>query len=160
VLERKEVPDITYKKNKIGFVYGLIGALGQAGGLIFAKFAFEEGNINEMVATFIRIFSSAIIMLIGVLIMKRYKNPFSLYKNDVKALSSTMVGTILGPYLGITFSLIAIANTKVGIAATLMSTMPIIMLPIVRYVYKEKLNWQAITGAFIAVAGVAVLFLR
>jgi drug/metabolite transporter (DMT)-like permease len=160
VLERKETPDATYKISKIGIVYGLLGALGQAGGLIFAKFAFQEGELNEMVATFVRIISSAGIILAGALIMKRYKNPIVLYKKDLKALGSTVVGTILGPYLGITFSLIAIANTKVGIAATLMSMMPIIMLPIVRYVYKEKLKWQAIAGAFIAVAGVAVLFLR
>ena len=91
---------------------------------------------------------------------KRYKNPVKLYKENPKALSSTIIGTILGPYLGITFSLVAIANTKVGIAATLMSTMPIIMLPYVRYVYKERLSWRAIAGAFIAVAGVTILFIR
>jgi drug/metabolite transporter (DMT)-like permease len=160
VLERKETPNVTYKISKIGIVYGLLGALGQAGGLIFAKFAFQDGKLNEMVATFVRIISSVTIMMAGALIMKRYKNPVLLYKKDLKAFGSTIIGTILGPYLGITFSLIAIAHTKVGIAATLMSMMPIIMLPIVRYVYKEKLNWQAIAGAFIAVAGVAVLFLR
>jgi drug/metabolite transporter (DMT)-like permease len=160
VLERKETPNVSYKISKIGIVYGLLGALGQAGGLIFAKFAFQDGKLNEMVATFVRIISSAAIMMAGALLMKRYKNPVLLYKKDLKAFGSTIVGTILGPYLGITFSLIAIANTKVGIAATLMSMMPIIMLPVVRYVYKEKLSWQAIAGAFIAVAGVAVLFLR
>jgi drug/metabolite transporter (DMT)-like permease len=41
-----------------------------------------------------------------------------------------------------------------------MSTMPIIMLPYVRYVYKEHLSWRAIAGAFIAVAGVTILFVR
>jgi len=56
--------------------------------------------------------------------------------------------------------LIAVEHTKVGIAATLMSTMPIIMLPIARYVYKEKLNWQAVSGAVLAVAGVSILFLK
>jgi len=34
------------------------------------------------------------------------------------------------------------------------------MLPMVRYFYKEKLSWQSITGAIIAVAGVALIFLR
>jgi len=62
------------------------------------------------------------------------------------------------PYLGITFSLIAIANTYVGIASTLMSTAPIIMLPLVKYYYKEKLSAIAIIGTFIAVAGIAILF--
>ena len=40
-----------------------------------------------------------------------------------------------------------------------MSLMPVIMLPIARYYYKEKLNFRAIAGAFIAVIGVIVLFM-
>jgi len=34
------------------------------------------------------------------------------------------------------------------------------MLPLVKYIYKDKLGWRAIVGAFITVAGVAILFLR
>jgi drug/metabolite transporter (DMT)-like permease len=41
-----------------------------------------------------------------------------------------------------------------------MSTMPIIMLPMVKYIQKEKLSWRAIVGAIIAVGGVALIFLR
>jgi len=160
VSERKETPASEYKISKIGIFHGLMGALGQAGGLIFAKFAFEEGEVNKMVATFVRIFSSVIIITILAVLAKRYKNPIKVYKENPKAITTTAVGTFFGPYLGITFSLIAIANTKVGIAATLMSTMPIIMLPMVRYYFKEKLSWRAIIGAFIAVAGVAIIFLR
>ncbi len=40
-----------------------------------------------------------------------------------------------------------------------MSTMPIIMLPIVKFYYKETLGWRAIAGAFVAVVGVAILLL-
>ncbi|OGU27666.1 MAG: hypothetical protein A2057_13215 [Ignavibacteria bacterium GWA2_35_9] len=160
VLDRSEIPDARFKISKIGVIYGLLGALGQGAGLIFAKFAFEEGEVDKMVATFIRIISSVLILLIAALLAKRYKNPVKLYKEYPRALGATIIGTILGPYLGITFSLVAIAHTKVGIAATLMSTMPIIMLPYVRYVYKERLSWRAIAGAFIAVAGVTILFIR
>ncbi len=160
VVERHEVPSSKYKISKVGIFYGFVGALGQAGGLVFAKFAFDAGNINGFLATFIRIVASIIIMLPLAVIARRFRNPFLLYKNDVKALYSTLAGTFFGPYLGITFSLLAVEYTKVGIASTLMSMMPIIMLPIVHFYYKEKLNWQSITGAIIAVVGVAILFLR
>jgi len=30
----------------------------------------------------------------------------------------------------------------------------------VKYIYKEKLSWRSITGAIIAVLGVALIFLR
>jgi len=158
VLERNS--NSRYKITTLGIFYGIMGALGQSAGLIFAKFAYAEGHIAGFVATFVRVFSSVIIFLPILLLFKKYKNPYKVFYNDKSALGVTLIGTILGPFLGITFSLIAIENTKVGIAATLMSTMPIIMLPMVKYIYKEKLSWRAITGAIVAVAGVALIFLR
>lgn len=158
ILDRKS--GSKYKITVMGIIYGLLGAMGQAGGLIFAKFAFEEGHITGFIATFIRVSSAAIILLPVLMLIRKYKNPFSLFNKERSALGITLIGTILGPYLGITFSLIAIENTKVGIAATLMSTMPIIMLPMIRFIYKEKLFWRSITGAILAVAGIAMIFLR
>ncbi len=160
ILERNELPGVKVTISKPGIFYGVLGALGQAAGLIFAKFAFQEGEVDKMVATFIRIFASVAILLPAAIILKKYLNPIALYKNDIRAFGATLIGTVLGPYLGITFSLVAISYTKVGIASTLMSTMPILMLPMVHYIYKEKLTMRAIAGAFIAVAGVAILFLR
>ncbi len=160
IIEKREIHHSEVKTNKLGIFYGFLGALGQASGLILAKFAFEEGSINGFVATFIRISSSVAIMLVLTLAVKRYRNPIKIYSKDSKALIATIVGTFLGPYLGITFSLISIEYTKVGIASTLMAMVPVIMLPLVRFYYKEKLSWRAISGAFLAVGGVAILFLR
>ncbi len=160
VLERSEIPTSKYKISMIGIFYALMGALGQAGGLVLAKFAFNEGEINGFVATFIRISSASILMFVIMVLAGRYRSPFKVYKGKPKAFVSTIIGTILGPYLGITTSLIAIKYTEVGIAATLMSTVPIVMLPLVKFIYKEDLNWRAIAGAFITVGGVAILLLR
>jgi drug/metabolite transporter (DMT)-like permease len=160
VLERSEKPAVKYKISKIGFFMGFMAALGQAAGLIFAKMAFDESPINGFTATFVRITSSIIVFLPLLLVARQYKNPVKLYSQDRKALKSTLVGTVLGPFLGITFSLISVSHTKVGIASTLMSTMPVIMLPIAKYYYKESLSWRAIIGALITVAGIALLFLR
>ncbi len=159
ILERSKSSESIFKTNKLGILYGVLGALGQASGLVLAKFAFEAGSINGFVATFVRLLAAVVIIFPLALLFRRYKNPIKVYTKDTKALWATLVGTILGPVLGITGSLIAIANAQIGIASTLMSTMPIIMLPIVRYYYKEKLGWRAIVGALIAVVGVAILFL-
>jgi drug/metabolite transporter (DMT)-like permease len=158
VLERNR--NSKYNITSLGIIYGLLGALGQSAGLIFAKFAFIEGHITGFVATFIRVFSSVIILLPIMILLKKYKNPYKIFTDNKSAFCSTLLGTILGPFLGITFSLIAVENTKVGIAATLMSTMPIIMLPMVKYIYKEELSWRAIAGAFIAIFGVGLIFIR
>jgi len=160
VLEKKsdEKSNITF--NKLGIFYGFLGALGQASGLIFAKHAFQGGELNGFAASFIRLFSASIIILPIAATFRRYKNPISIYTKDSYSAKVILIGTVFGPVLGITGSLIAIEYAKVGIASTLMATMPIIMLPISRFYFNEKLDWKAIIGAFVAVVGAAIIFLR
>ena len=160
VVEKDSDSKSIFQISKLGILFGIFGAIGQASGLVLAKNAFEIGDVNGFVAAFIRLFSAVIIILPVTLLLKKFRNPFKLFRKDVVAFKATVTGTILGPVLGITFSLIAIANAKIGIASTLMSTMPVIMLPISRYYYKEKLSWRSIAGATIAVTGVAILFLK
>jgi drug/metabolite transporter (DMT)-like permease len=160
VLEKKSAEQIKIPFNKLGIYYGFLGALGQASGLIFAKLAFQGGELNGFSASFIRLFSASIIILPLAATFRRYKNPISIYSKDSYSAKVILIGTVFGPVLGITGSLIAIEYAKVGIASTLMATMPIIMLPISRFYFKEKLEWKAIIGAFVAVIGAAIIFLR
>jgi drug/metabolite transporter (DMT)-like permease len=160
VLERKIPEENKISVSKIGIFYGFLGALGQASGLIFAKFAFQGGELNGFAASFIRLFSASIIILPLAATFRRYKNPIGIYPKDSYSTKVILIGTIFGPVLGITGSLIAIEYAKVGIASTLMATMPIIMLPISRFYFKEKLDWKSIMGAFVAVIGTAIIFLR
>jgi len=160
VLEKKSEEQNNIPFNKLGIFYGFLGALGQATGLIFAKLAFQGGELNGFSASFIRLFSASLIILPLAAAFRRYKNPISIYSKDSYSAKVILIGTIFGPVLGITGSLIAIEYAKVGIASTLMSTMPIIMLPISRFYFKEKLDWKAIIGAFVAVVGAAIIFLR
>jgi drug/metabolite transporter (DMT)-like permease len=150
----------TFKPSNLGIIFAFLAAAGQGTGLIFAKLAYLHGDVNGLVATFARILSAVIIMLPMALIAKRYSNPIKIFAKDRKVLFLVILGSIIGPYLGITFSFIAVINTKVGIASILMSTAPIIMLPLTRIFYKEKLSWRSIIGAFIAVGGVFILFWR
>lgn len=160
VIQRKELPTSEYKVDYTGLFYAFMGAVGQGVGLIFAKLAFNESDINPFVATFARIISALIIIYPLVAMTRRFNKPVQKFRENKKGLIFTVVGSIIGPYLGITFSLISISHTKVGIASTIMAMPPIIMLPMVKYYYKEKLSWKSIIGAFIAVAGIAMLFLR
>ena len=160
VFDRKEKGESSHSKRGLGIFYGILGALGQALGLIFAKFAFEESNINGFLATFVRLFAAAILILPVSILLRRYKNPIKLYTADRKEFAFTLGGTFFGPFLGITLSLVSIANTKVGIASTLMATVPVIMLPIGKFVFKDQIKLKAVIGAVIAVAGIAILFLR
>jgi drug/metabolite transporter (DMT)-like permease len=143
-----------------GLVYAVLAAGGQGGGLVLAKMAFLEGNVNGFVASAVRIIASLVLLLPVAVMTRRYRGPVQMFNEDKKAFWLTALGSVLGPFLGISFSLIAIEHTKVGIAATIMAMVPVLMLPLVRIISKETLTWRAILGAFAAVAGVALLFLR
>ncbi len=160
VFKRSEQPTDDYKKNNIGYLFAFLGAIGQAINLIFAKEAFQLGEINGFVATFYRMVPSIPFMyFLGFLYRKR-RNSIWILKEKTEALKYIIIGSIIGPFLGITFSLIAVANTFVGIASTLMATVPIVMLPIVIFYYKEKLSTISIVGAVVAVVGISILFLK
>lgn len=143
-----------------GLLFAFLAAAGQGAGLVFAKMAFAEGEINGFVATFVRVGASLVFLVPATFLMRQVVSPMAFYRRDRKGFGLTALGAVLGPFLGIAFSLIAVKHTSVGVAATIMATVPIIMLPIVHFVYKEKLTLRAIAGAIVAVGGVAILFLR
>ncbi|MBU0474189.1 MAG: DMT family transporter [Bacteroidetes bacterium] len=158
ILQKKPISERFHFTIQGGF-YGLIAAVGQAVGLIFAKEAFNYAEMDEFVAAFVRIIFSLILLVLLGRFLGLSKNPIRVFKDDRKALKLIIWGAILGPYLGITASLIAISNTNVGIASTLMATVPILMLPISKFYYKEKLTLFSIFGTIVAVVGIAVIFL-
>ncbi|HPI18902.1 MAG TPA: DMT family transporter [Candidatus Kapabacteria bacterium] len=160
VQERETGDNKLYKITRKGVFYGVMAAVGQGVGLIPAKMAFEFGDINSLVATFVRIAAASVFFIPYFFYNKSAIPILKTSVKDMKIMGMTLLGSIVGPYLGITFSFIAIMYTKIGIASTLMSTMPIMMLPLSHFIYKEKVSIKSIIGALIAVAGVVVLILR
>jgi drug/metabolite transporter (DMT)-like permease len=160
ILERRETSTHQIPISMMGVFYAFLGAAGQAGGMIFAKSAFALGPVNGFVATFIRAFAATLLLAPLNYFAGRFTEPGKIFLKDPKAFRFTLLGSILGPYLGVTFSLIAISLTDVAIAATLIALVPIIMLLMVWIFFREKLSWRAVVGACIAVAGVGILFLR
>lgn len=144
----------------VGLLSAGVAAVSQGVGLTFAKLAFMEGPVDGFVAAALRIAASLVVLLPLVLLFRRLPDPVQAFRNDTQGFWLTVLGSILGPFIGITLSLLAVQHTKVGIAATLIATVPIIMLPMVHFIYHERLSPRSILGACIAVLGVAVLFLH
>jgi drug/metabolite transporter (DMT)-like permease len=69
------------------------------------------------------------------------------------------LGSLFGPFLGVSFSLLAVKHTATGIAATIMAIVPVLIIAPSVALFKEKVTLREIVGALVAVAGVAVLFL-
>jgi drug/metabolite transporter (DMT)-like permease len=142
-----------------GVLFGVIAALGQASGLVLSKQGMS-GNFSPFAGTVIRM-TAAIIFLWGMaFFQKQVKSTFQAVKEYPKALGWAAFGAFFGPIVGVSSSLLAIQHTAVGIASTLMALPPVFMLPISYFVFKERFGWQAVAGTLVAIAGVALLFLR
>jgi drug/metabolite transporter (DMT)-like permease len=53
----------------------------------------------------------------------------------------------------------ALRRAPAGVVATIISTMPVLILPLSIFVFHEKVSLRAVGGAILAVAGVALLML-
>jgi drug/metabolite transporter (DMT)-like permease len=160
VLEQPEHASHHMPISWLGIFYAFLGAVGQAGGLILARCAFDRGPVNGILATFIRVVAATVVIVPLNYFTGRFLHPIQVFKQDKRALWYTFLGCIFGPVVGVSFSLISISLTNVAIAATLMATTPVMMLLPVRLIYKEHLTWRIIVGTIIAVGGVGILFLR
>jgi len=138
-----------------GLFFAFLGAFGQALGLVLSKLGM--GEYSPIAATQIRVFAGVIGFVIVITILKRWKNVFKTF-SDKKALKVITLGSIFGPFLGVSFSLIAVQHTNTGIASTIMSIVPILIIPPVILIYKQKVNIKEIIGAGISVVGVALFF--
>lgn len=148
------------KISAIGLIYAILATIGQAVGLIFTKMAFFVADIHPIAATFLRVISAFITLIIiglalRILNFEKIKDSFC-----PKTTAMLILGSLIGPYFGITLSYIAISYAPIGIASTIMSLQPILMLPISRYYYKEQIGIYALIGSMLAVLGLVLLFMR
>lgn len=78
--------------------------------------------------------------------------------NRRRGIQLTLAAAVLGPYLGVWLSVVAFDLTELGVAQTLCSLSPVLVLPLTRAVYGEAITPRAVLGALVAVGGSALLF--
>ena len=139
-----------------GLLCALGGALGQAIGLVLSKLGM--GSYDAFAATQIRIFAGIVGFTVLFFPLKAWPKILSGIKKR-SAMKLTSLGAFFGPFLGVSFSLLAIQNTTTGVASTIMSIVPILIIPPAVILFKERITIKEILGAVVAVTGVAILFL-
>ena len=147
----------TLKLSPKGVLFAFGGALGQAGGLIAGKYGM--GEYDPFAATQIRIIAGCIGFLILLMINGKVNLVISAVKNTV-AMKRTMVGAFFGLFLGVSLAQVAIQHTETGIASTIMSLVPILIIPPTLIIYKQKITFWEVVGAFVSVIGVTLFFIH
>jgi drug/metabolite transporter (DMT)-like permease len=164
MLEKQEYSEeeATSKRLKIwGVSLALVGAIGQGIGLVLAKkgiYLDPNSMLNPLSATLIRMTLGALFVWICALIAGKLRELRKALKNR-KGIKHTAAGAFIGPFMGVTLSMVAVTYTQAGIAQTLMSLMPVLIIPVVWVLYGQRTSWRGILGAVAAVVGVAILFL-
>jgi drug/metabolite transporter (DMT)-like permease len=139
-----------------GILLALGGAIGQATGLVLSKKGM--GEYDAFSASQIRVLAGIAGFSILFVFMKRWPRVWAALKHG-SAMKRITLGAFFGPFLGVSFSLLAVQHTAAGIAATLMAITPVLIIAPSIIIFKEKVNWKEILGAIITVGGVAMFFL-
>ncbi|GLH67459.1 DMT family transporter [Geothrix edaphica] len=139
-----------------GVLLGVGGALGQSVGLVFSMKGLA-GGFPPISANLIRVTAGLGALLLYFSATGRLRGTLGGLR-DGRATAFIGLGAATGPVLGVVLSLVAIAKAPMGVAATLMSLSPVILLPVSHFVFREKLGGHAILGTLLALAGAAALF--
>lgn len=150
----------TTEKNEIeirrsGLFYGLLFVVTNALGIIAAKVGVTD--VPALEATFIRqAFAIAGLTFWGLMVrdllgwVKPFQNP--------QLLKILLIAAVIGAFLGTWLSIVALKYTHAAVAATLNSTSPLFILPLVIIMLKERIKFREVAGALVAVGGIAVYF--
>jgi drug/metabolite transporter (DMT)-like permease len=142
----------------LGLVMGLGGAVGQALGFILSKVGMA-GGFSPISANVIRVCAGAG-ALVGWQLLRGELVPNLRRLKDRQAALMIGLGALFGPVAGVLFSLYAINHARyLGVASTIMSLSPVLVLPFSVLVEKERVGWMALAGTVVALGGVAMMFL-
>ena len=115
-------------------------------------------GLMPFASTEIRVIFGIVGFIVIMLLTRNWQKLVASVK-DAKGMVAATGGTIFGPFLGVSFSLMAVRYTETGIASTLMALTPIIILLPSYLIYKQKISLKEIAGAVISVVGVSLFFI-
>jgi drug/metabolite transporter (DMT)-like permease len=151
-----------YAHRTRGILLALLATVGQAGGLVLGKLgAGSVGSgteINAFAGTQIRVIAGIIGFAVVLSFARSWGGLLPSLK-DKKAVASLSLGAFLGPFLGVSLSLLAVQSGNTGIASAIMSIVPVLIIAPSAIVFKEKVTPREVIGSVAAVAGVFLLFL-
>ncbi|MCL2302768.1 MAG: DMT family transporter [Lentimicrobiaceae bacterium] len=156
MLGKKQGEKFNFNVPLKGFLFALGGAAGQAIGLVLSKKGM--GDYNAISATQIRAITGVISFMLLVAFLNRWSSILKAFSNT-SGVRFVLAGSVFGPVMGVSLSLFAVQHTEAGVAATLMGLVPIIIILPSALIFKEKITFYQVLGAFVSVAGCILLFL-
>jgi drug/metabolite transporter (DMT)-like permease len=132
--------------------------VGQAIGYTMSKIGMTSGDgyLDAFASTQIRIIGGSLGFILLFFVMGWWPKIMESTKDPKSILFSTF-GGFLGPFLGVSLSLLALHYTSAGVASTIMSTTPIILIPFAIFIHKEHVSIHALIGTLVTFLGIVLL---
>jgi drug/metabolite transporter (DMT)-like permease len=157
-------PGLTRRQWWLGLAGAAAGALGQAAGFVLAGLAMEPGpdlpaGLDPLQATVVRMVTG----VVGLqLVAFAQRQPFAMKVvfGHPLAIKAALIGALFGPVAGVWLSMVSRRHSEhAGMAAALMATTPIFMMPVAAWLYRARIGWLGVVGTLVAVGGAAVCWL-
>lgn len=139
-----------------GILLAFLGAAGQGIGAVLTSRAFEPGNYNAFATGQVRMLAGIPLFILVVVLAGRTKDTLAALKN-APAMAYMTLGAFGGPFLGVTLFTISLQYVSPSVTQTMVSLVPILMIPVVVLTGKETVSPRALLGTLTAVAGVFLL---
>jgi drug/metabolite transporter (DMT)-like permease len=158
VVSERRSGGASFQHRGAGVVLALIGAVCQGVGLVLAKAGMADG-VPPLAATWVRMaVAAAGVWLIAI--CGRRIGGLGLAAAVRKGWWCILGGAVFGPFLGVWCSLIAARATDIGVAATIMATTPVLIIPLVMVTERYRPSLRSVAGTVVTIVGVALLFAR
>ncbi|MBU1697474.1 MAG: DMT family transporter [Proteobacteria bacterium] len=141
-----------------GVQFGFGGMIGQAVGYILSKTGMQtdSGYLDAFAATQIRVIAAFLCFLVFFTATGKWGTIKTAVK-DTRAVLFTATGSVFGPFLGVSLSLLVLHYLTTGVASTFLSLVPIFIIPFSIFLHKEHVSIRAFAGAVTAVFGIYLL---
>ena len=171
ILSRGEGSKVRFSIPFKGILLGIGAGLGQGVGLVLSKIgmrAYEAsipsdapaviGNMMPFASTMVRAFIGCAGFL-AIMMMTRTTSELGAAVRDRKGMKYAVMTTLFGPVIGVSLSLAAVSQTNTGIASTLMSLTPVLIIIPYAVIYHQKITLKEIIGVSVSMAGTAMFFM-
>jgi drug/metabolite transporter (DMT)-like permease len=147
---------LRFAHSPTGLLMAVGSSLCSSAGLVVSKYGMA--GYDAFASTQIRLVAGMVGFTALITVLGRWGRLGEAFRNR-KAMTSLSLGAVFGPFLGVSFCMLAIQRTRTGIASTLMALVPVLIIPPAVLFYKEKVKPKEALGALLAVGGAALLFL-
>lgn len=139
-----------------GAALALAAAFWQAVSLLLTKIGLTD--YDAAAATTLRVLGGGVGYILLISLLGRWSVIIATLRAP-RVMMILTAGAVVGPYLGVICYVESLRHCHAGVVATIVATMPVLILPVSALIYNDRITLRAVCGAVVSVVGVGLLML-